>query len=338
MSASCWPSGTPPRVNYPVDTSIVALFEAQVERTPDAVAFTCNGEALTYSQLNAQANQLARYLRQLGVGSETLVGVCVDRSFELIVALMAIFKAGGAYVPLDPAYPLERLSYMLADSRAAVLLGTKSLLERFPSSDATRCAARWRGRASLAIAAESQANLDDPVVATEPGSLAYVLYTSGSTGQPKGVAVEHRQLLNRFAWMWQVYPFTPGEVGCQKTSINFVDSLWEIFGPLVQGVRSVIIPDRVLKEPARLLEELAAERVTRLWVVPSFLRALIEAYPDLARRIPDLTFWAIGGEALTPELLRFSTTACPDARSSISMAPRSFSTPPSSIVALRSPT
>lgn len=285
---------------YPIETSLITLFEAQVERTPDAVAFTCRGEALTYSQLNTQANQLARYLRRLGVGSETLVGVCMERSFALVIALLGIFKAGGAYVPLDPEYPLDRIGYMLTDSRASVLLGTKALLERFPPSDA-HFVPLDADEEQVAIAAESQANLDDPT-ATKPDSLAYVLYTSGSTGQPKGVAVEHRQLLNRFAWMWGVYPFATEEVGCQKTSINFVDSLWEIFGPLVQGVRSVIIPDRVLKEPDELLEELAAERVTRLWVVPSFLRALLEAYPDLAKRVPDLTFWAIGGEALTPEL------------------------------------
>lgn len=295
--------------DYPVETSIVALFEAQVERTPDAVAFTCGSETLTYSQLNAQANQRARYLRQLGVGPETLVGVCIDRSFELVVALLAIFKAGGAYVPLDPDYPPDRLSYMLADSRAPVLLGTRASLERFPSSNAL--VVPLDGDAErVAIAAESQANLDNPAE-TDPGRLAYVLYTSGSTGQPKGAAVEHRQLLNRFAWMWQTYPFIPNEVGCQKTSINFVDSLWEVFGPLLKGVRSVIIPDRVLKEPAQLLDVLAAERVTRLWVVPSFLRALLEAYPNLAQRAPDLTFWAVGGEALTTELYTLFNSRMP---------------------------
>ena len=294
---------------YPDESSIVALFEAQVERTPDAVAFTCESKTLTYRQLNGQANQLARYLRQLGVGPESLVGVCLERSFELVVALLGIFKAGGAYVPLDPDYPLDRLVYMLADSRASVLLGTKLLLERLPLT--TAHVALVDGDAErAAIAAESQANLDEFVV-TVPERLAYVLYTSGSTGQPKGAAVEHRQLLNRFAWMWRTYPLTANEVGCQKTSINFVDSLWEIFGPLLQGVRSVIIPDRVLKEPAQLLETLASEHVTRLWVVPSFLRALLEAYPDLERRVPDLTFWAIGGEALTPELLALFRTRMP---------------------------
>ncbi|HEY1387199.1 MAG TPA: amino acid adenylation domain-containing protein, partial [Ktedonobacterales bacterium] len=287
---------------YPEDTSIIARFEAQVEHTPDAVAFSCGGETLTYRELNSQANQLARYLRQLGVGPEVLVGVCFERSFELIIALLSIFKAGGAYVPLDPDYPLDRQEYMLADSGVPVLLGTKHVLERFSSTQEVRLVAVDGDAERVVIAAQAQENLDDPATTAGPGTLAYVLYTSGSTGKPKGVALEHRQLLNRFAWMWKVYPFAPDEVGCQKTSINFVDSLWEIFGPLVQGVRSVIIPDRVLKDPVLLLDELAAERVTRLWVVPSFMRTLLEAYPDLARRLPDLTFWAIGGEALSPTL------------------------------------
>jgi amino acid adenylation domain-containing protein len=300
--------------DYPADTSIIALFEAQVERTPDAVAFTCAGEALTYRELNTQANQLARYLRQLGVGPEVMVGVCFERSFELIIALLSIFKAGGAYVPLDPDYPLDRLDYMLADSGAPVLLGTKHVLERFSSTPThvVHLVPIDGDTERVAIAAQALENLDDPATAAEPGALAYVLYTSGSTGKPKGVALEHRQLLNRFAWMWKAYPFASEDVGCQKTSINFVDSLWEIFGPLVHGVRSVVIPDRVLKDPALLLDELAAERVTRLWVVPSFLRTLLEAYPNLAQRLPDITFWAIGGEALSPELKDRFDACMPD--------------------------
>jgi amino acid adenylation domain-containing protein len=290
---------------YPAQTSLVALFEAQVERTPDAVAFSCGGETLTYARLNAAANQLARELRRLGIGPEVLVAVCLERSFQLIVALLGIFKAGGAYVPLDPAYPRERLRSILADSRVAVLLGTERLLEWFPSADAPAdvcMVALDRDDVGAAIAGASPANLDDPAARVEPGHLAYVLYTSGSTGQPKGVALEHRQLLNRFAWMWRTYPFAPGEVGCQKTSINFVDSLWEIFGPLLQGVPSVIIPQQVLIDPGQLLETLAAARVTRLWMVPSFLRALLESFPDLAERVPDLGFWAVGGEALSLDL------------------------------------
>jgi amino acid adenylation domain-containing protein len=284
---------------YSTETSLVALFEARVERSPQAIAFTCDGETLTYEQLNARANQLARYLRRAGVGPELVVGVCVERSLQLVVALLGILKAGGAYVPLDPAYPLDRLTYMLADSRAPILLAAERFLDRFQSTTARVVAL---DRDWPIIAAEPAENLADPTTWQEPNQLAYVLYTSGSTGQPKGAAVEHGQLLNRFAWMWQRYPFAPGEVGCQKTSINFVDSLWEIFGPLVQGVPSVIMPDHVLENPAELLETLAAARITRLWVVPSFLRALLESYPDLVERVPDLTFWAIGGEALAPEL------------------------------------
>ena len=171
--------------NYPVDTSIVALFEAQVERTPDAVAFTSNGETLTYSQLNTQANQLARYLRQRGVGPEALVGVCVERSFELIVALMAIFKAGGAYVPLDPS--VSARATKLHAHRFARRCADRD--EKAPRTFAILrcgdCAARWRRRA-VDIAAESPANLDDPVVASAPEALRMCSIPLARRANPKG--------------------------------------------------------------------------------------------------------------------------------------------------------
>src|SRR5262249_23397288 len=171
-------------------------------------------------------------------------------------------------------------------------------LDRLPQHDAqVVCLDRdWR-----AITTESSQPLEDGGASAD--SLAYVLYTSGSTGAPKGVAAEHKQILNRLAWMGAAYPFSPGEVGCQKTTINFVDSVWEIFGPLLQGVSTTIIPDEVLEDTAGFLDTLAQAQVTRLWVVPSLLRALLDAYPDLERRVPRLTFWAISGEALPPGLV-----------------------------------
>src|SRR5262249_42550102 len=184
-----------------------------------------------------QSNQLARFLRRSGVRREVLVGVCMGRSLSLIVGLLGILKSGGAYVPLDPSYPSARLRYMLDDTQAPLVLTEQRLLDHLPEHDAqVVCLDRdWH-----TIAAESSDRLDDG--GASPDDLAYVLYTSGSTGTPKGVAAEHRQVLNRLAWMWATYPFAPGEVGCQKTTINFVDSLWEIFGPLLQGVSSTVIP------------------------------------------------------------------------------------------------
>lgn len=294
---------------YADDLTLIAQFEAQVDRTPNAVAFIHDDEIVTYHELNERANQLAWYLRGLGVGPEILVGVCLGRSISLVVALLGIYKAGGAYLPLDPGYPLDRLAYMLEDARAAFLLTERRHTWLF-AADTPQ--AICLDQVSDLIGQEPRQNLGESAGAAS--HLAYVLYTSGSTGKPKGAAVEHRQLLNRLAWMWKTYPFVAGEVGCQKTSINFVDSLWELFGPLLRGVPSVILPDEVLRDAPAFLNVLAAHGVTRLWVVPSFLRALLEAYPDLQRRVPDLTFWATGGEPLSPELYRLFCACLPECK------------------------
>lgn len=285
------------RKRLPDDESLVSLFEAQVERTPDARAFACQGRQLTYQQLNRRANRLARHLRSLGVGPEVLVGAYLDRSLDLAVALLAILKARGVYVSLDPDYPRERVAQMLGDSRAPVIVTRQDLAASLPSHDAQVVCLDAE---SEFLARQSEEN---PLGAVDAENLAYVIYTSGSTGRPKGVAVPHRQVLNRLAWMWETHPFEAGEVACQKTSLNFVDSVWELLGPLLRGVPTVVLPDETVRDPRLLVEALAEHRVTRLWVVPSLLRVLLEVYPDLQSRLPALNFWASGGEALAPELL-----------------------------------
>jgi len=288
-------------VDYPGEQAVHRLFEQQVERTPDAIALVYEGQQLTFRDLNRRANQLARHLRRLGVGPEILVGVGLERSPAMVVGLLGILKAGGAYVPLDPAYPAERLAFMLADARPAVLLTREPLLARFPTYEQVVCLdTGWS-----AIARESDEDTDD---AGDSGgdNLLYALYTSGSTGQPKGVAGTHRASINRFCWMWTTYPFEPEEVCCQKTSLSFVDSVWEIFGPLLQGVPSVIIPDALVRDPQQLVQILAAHWVTRIVLVPSLLRALLEAAPNMRERLPGLKYWVCSGEALPVELaLRF---------------------------------
>jgi amino acid adenylation domain-containing protein len=277
------------------EDSVVDLFQAQQQRTPDAVAFICGDERITYAELNARANRLAHHLQALGVGPEVLVGLCIERSFDFVVALLAIFKAGGAYLPLDPAYPRERLEFMLKDAGVTVLV----TLDRKVSAPSD-------GLTLVRLDADHQL-LDchpntDPRTRRSPQQLAYVIYTSGSTGQPKGVEVEHMQVLNRLHWMWEAYPFQPGEVACQKTAANFVDSIWELLGPLLKGVSTVIVRDDELRDASRLVDELSRHKVTRLWLVPSLLRALLDFYPDLQDRLPHLAFWVTSGEALTPEL------------------------------------
>jgi amino acid adenylation domain-containing protein len=284
------------------------LFETQVERTPNAVAVKSGDRQLTYVELNIRANQLARHLRRLGVGPEVRVGVCVERSLEMIVGLLGILKAGGAYVPLEPAYPPERISFILDDSRALLLLTQ----QRFSQSlRATNVQTICLDRDWPEIARESGENPAGGAVAERTENSAHLIYTSGSTGQPKGVLSAHRASVNRFAWMWGRYPFAAGEVCCQKTALSFVDSIWEIFGPLLQGVPLVIIPDEIVKDPQLFVAALAANKVTRLVLVPSLLRVILELGEDLARQLSDLRYCVCSGETLPVELAKIFRAKIP---------------------------
>ena len=187
-------------VDYPRDKCIHELFEEQVEKTPDAIAVVFEDQQLTYRELNTKANQLAHYLRKQGVGPEVLVGICVERSLEMIIGVLGILKAGGAYVPLDPTYPKERLSFAIADTQAPVLLTQQRLLEMLPAHDAVVVCldTEW----NVGIARESKENT---VSGVRADNLAYVIYTSGSTGNPKGVAIEHHSMVNLVDWAGDIY-------------------------------------------------------------------------------------------------------------------------------------
>ncbi|HXM35036.1 MAG TPA: amino acid adenylation domain-containing protein, partial [Pyrinomonadaceae bacterium] len=284
------------RAEYPRKRCIHQLFEDQVKRTPDVVAVVFGSDRVTYAELNARANQLAHYLLRLGVAPETRVAICVDRSIEMIVGLLGILKAGGVYVPLEPTHPKERLSFMIEDSQAQLVLTQNYLLQSLPTLDA------------LVVALDADAHeiarqeRENPSVTIAAENAAHVIYTSGSTGRPKGVVSAHRSSVNRFAWMWREYPFAPGEVCCQKTSLSFVDSIWEIFGPLLQGVPLVIIPDEIVKDPSRFVQVLAEQKVTRLVLVPSLLRLLLERGDALEARLASLQYCVCSGETLTVEL------------------------------------
>ena len=222
-----WNTTTAP---YPDDQCLHHVFEAQVARTPDAVAVVCGDESLTYRELNRRANQVAHYLLALGVGPEMLVGLCIERSLAMVVGLLGILKAGAAYVPLDPTYPPERLAFMLEDAQPPVVLTQERLLAGLPGHGAQMVCldAHWPTIA--------QYSDDNPVSGATADNVAYLLYTSGSTGKPKGVLGVHRATLNALAWMWQAYPFADDEVCCQKTSISFGDSIQELLGPLLRGI------------------------------------------------------------------------------------------------------
>jgi amino acid adenylation domain-containing protein len=292
--------------DYPSDACIPQLFESQVERIPESIAVDAEGKQLNYREVNCRANQLAWYLTKLGVGRETLVGVCRQHDWQTAVTLLGILKAGGAYVPLDPAYPQERLAFMAKDTGIQILVTEERWAVVFPQyAGKTICLERdWD-----VIAKEGESNL---AVQIMPDDLAYVLYTSGSTGQPKGVMGLHRGAVNRFCWMWNEYPFEAGEIACLKTSLNFVDAVWEVFGPLLAGVKTVVIPEDAVRDSRRLVEILGESRVTRFVSVPSLLSALLDAEPDLGSRLPRLKHWVSSGEPLSLDLMRRFKISLPD--------------------------
>jgi amino acid adenylation domain-containing protein len=284
--------------DYPRNATIHELFDAQCERTPEAVALREGRNCLIFRELQARSNRFAHHLRRLGAGRGTRVALCVERSLNMVVALLGVLKTGAAYIPLDPSYPADRLQFMLEDAVATLLVTHSGVLKklRFSEAKTVNLDTDWQG-----IARTSADNLSTRV---EPGDPAYVLYTSGSTGRPKGVKGTHRGAINRFQWMWERYPFQTGEVCCQKTNLGFLDSMWEIFGPLLAGIPSVIVPAEVMRDPEEMLRSLAAAGVTRIVLVPSLLRALLDHAPNLKERVPRLKLWSCSGEALSGELAR----------------------------------
>src|SRR5437762_10053174 len=251
-------------VNYQPDLCLHDFFEAQAQRTPQATALVCEQQQLSYSELNARANRLAHYLRKRGVGPETLVGICVERTPEMLVGILGILKAGGAYVPLDPAYPKERLAAILEDAKAPVLITQQRLIDLLPQSTAT----------TVSIDADwpdiSQESGENPARNTKPENLAYVLFTSGSTGRPKGVALEHRSVATFIQWAQSV--FTPEEVAGTmfSTSICFDLSVFEMFVPLSMGGKVI------MTENALFLPKLPNPgEVTLINTVPSAIAELV---------------------------------------------------------------
>ena len=254
--------------DYPLQTAVHQLIEDQVQRTPQAPALVFGDTALSYAELDAQANRLAHYLRAQGAGADRLVGISVQRSVEMVVGLLAILKAGAAYVPLDPEYPAERLAYMIEDSGIALLLTQQALLETLPVPAGVRCVALDQ----LALDALPATALNLPVVASQ---LAYVIYTSGSTGRPKGAGNSHAALTNRLCWMQQAYGLDGSDTVLQKTPFSFDVSVWEFFWPLMTGARLAVAAPGEHRDPARLIATLQRHQVSTLHFVPSMLQAFI---------------------------------------------------------------
>ncbi|WP_017735411.1 non-ribosomal peptide synthetase [Pseudomonas sp. CBZ-4] len=276
-------------VAYDLDQTLHGMFEAQVARTPEAIAVKAGDVVLTYAELNARANQLAHHLLALGVQPDSRVAICVERGLDMVVGLYAILKAGAAYVPLDPAYPPERLAYMLEDSTPLVVLAqgsTRGLLGAVPVIDLEQ--PTWSHQPS-----------DNPQVNAVG---AYVIYTSGSTGQPKGVINDHAGVVNRLLWMQDAYGLKPHDRVLQKTPFSFDVSVWEFFWPLFTGARLVMARPGGHKDPLYLCEVIAAEQITTLHFVPSMLDVFL-AHGDV-RQAAGLVRVMCSGEALPGSLVR----------------------------------
>ncbi|WP_175439954.1 non-ribosomal peptide synthetase [Micromonospora nigra] len=281
---------------YPVEQTIPELFARQVAATPDAVAVTFETTSLTYRDLDTRANQLAHHLRDHGVGPDTLVAVCLQRSPELVVALLAVLKAGGAYVPLDPTHPVERLTDLLRDTDPVAVLvhaATRTTLHDLTTAPLVDLdTPHWTHRPTTS-----------PDPGTRPDHLAYVIHTSGSTGRPKGVMVEHANVVRLFSATAGWFGFGPADVWSLFHSFAFDFSVWEIWGALLHGGRLVIVPQLVSRSPADFHRLLCDEGVTVLNQTPSAFRSLIAAQADSTRthRLRTVVF---GGEALDPTMLR----------------------------------
>jgi amino acid adenylation domain-containing protein/non-ribosomal peptide synthase protein (TIGR01720 family) len=293
--------------DYPLNVCLHELFEQQVARTPDAMAVSFEGECLTYQQLNARANRMARGLIERGIGPETLVALLANRSIEMLVAILGIFKAGGAYVPLDPKHPPSRLAAMLAQSKSEYILATSECLS--VAQEALQLEPREQAPAVLVYErllekSHAETNIGKR---SDPSNLAYVIFTSGSTGRPKGAMIEQAGMVNHILSKIDDLRITSGDVLAQNASQCFDVSVWQFLATLLVGGRTEILNDEDASDPLQLLRAIERTGITILEIVPSQLRSLLEQISFSVGARPDLSTlrWIfVMGEVLPPELCR----------------------------------
>jgi amino acid adenylation domain-containing protein/non-ribosomal peptide synthase protein (TIGR01720 family) len=288
---------------YGSGDTLDGLFESQVLKTPDGIALVYEGVEVSYECLNERSNRLAHYLRGLGVGCDTLVGLCVDRSIEMVVGILGIMKAGGAYVPLDPTYPEERIQFILTDTACPIILTDSSYGGLFHF---------YEGRLvflddSSSLDAYPSFNLDK---ISSPQNLAYIIYTSGSTGKPKGVMVAHQGVCNRLSWMQNAYQLTTSDRVIQKTPFSFDVSVWELFWPILVGATEVVAAPNDHKDPTLLSQLIKDQKVSICHFVPSMLDNFLDI--DTLSFCDSLRVVITSGEALSPFLVEkyFSNVRC----------------------------
>ncbi len=310
---------------YPFDKTIVDLFEEQVEKTPHTVAVVFEEQQLSYRELNSRANQLAHHLQTLGVKPEMLVGICVERSLDMIVGLLGILKAGGAYVPLDPSYPQERLAFMLADSQVLVLLTQQKLMTTLTLA----LSEKGEGEAQVVCLDTdrelfSKAPADNLVSGVQPDNLAYVIYTSGSTGQPKGVLVEHHGLCNLAKAQIQSFNVQPDSRVLQFASISFDASISEIVMALGSGATLCLGTAESLRPGSALIQQLREQTITHVTIPPTALAVLP------TEELLDLQYIIVAGEACPPDLVaqwsKIDTFLMHTGQPKIRFVPRSLNT------------
>ncbi|MBA3827204.1 MAG: amino acid adenylation domain-containing protein, partial [Ktedonobacterales bacterium] len=285
-------------------------FATHAAAQPTAVAVVCDGKQLTYQELNERANQLAHHLRSLGVGPEVCVGLSMERSLDLIVGILGILKAGGAYVPLDPAYPRERLSFILDDCHAPIVVTQATLLDRLPATRRDQASADGGTALPLAVCLDedwpriAEKSLLNPEAGAQPANLAYIIFTSGSTGQPKGVLIPHEQVSRLFTSTDAWFHFGPTDVWTLFHSYAFDFSVWELWGALLYGGRLVVVPRLVAQSTDAFYDLLASEQVTVLNQTPSAFRQLMQIEGEMAApKNLALRYVIFGGEALNIQSL-----------------------------------
>jgi amino acid adenylation domain-containing protein len=282
------------RADYPHNLGIHRLFEARIRETPGAVAVVYEDQRLTYSELDTQASQLAHDLRKHGVGSDVLVGICLNRSLEMVVGILGILKAGGAFIPLSPDLPRDRLNLMLVDSQPRIILTQQRLRDRFHPNKAAFVCLDSDGEV---ITRESVTYF---IGRETSGDLAYIIYTSGSTGRPKGVMISHRAVCNHLYWMQVTFPLNGTDRVLQQTPLSFDNSIWEIFTPLLTGAQAIMARPGGHRDSSYLTGVIVRQQVTILKLVPSLLKMLIE--DKTFKNCTSLRRVFCGGEAVPAKL------------------------------------
>ncbi|MBC2580387.1 non-ribosomal peptide synthetase [Clostridium sp. DJ247] len=274
--------------------SIVDLFAKQVKKNHGKTAYIYKNDEVSFKEIDNLSSVIAIELQQKGIGPEIPVGVFLERSPLTAASILGILKAGGAYVPLDLSYPEDYINHIINETELKVIITEEKLESKLPSFIGSLLKINdFYGKSAPEQKIESGSTIEN---------LAFIMYTTGSTGKPKGVAMEQQQFLNRLNWLWNQYPFSDDEVASQRTTVNFIPSLLEMFGALLQGITTVILPDEVVKDPVSLINELEIRKVTRVSVVPSLLKMMLEMEENIASRLKLLKLWFTAGEPLIADL------------------------------------